>query len=96
MCSSDLDSDGSVINLTGYSSQLKIRKTKGSSDTILSISEADSISIVGVSGKVIVNVSAATTANMDFDKAYYDMTLTNPSGVVDRIYEGLVFLDKAV
>lgn len=86
------DSDESLLNLTGYSVSSKLKRY-GSSATSKSFTAA----ITNASaGQVKLSLSDAETAEITPGRYYYDILLTNPSGVKTRVVEGEVIVKKAV
>lgn len=90
------DSNGSPINITGYSARLKIKPFPGSGTTILSLTESSGLTITGASGRIDVLITATQTAAMTFTTAYYDLEVESGAGVVSRLMSGSVVLLKEV
>ena len=90
------DSAGSLIDLTGYTARMQIRKTKSTSATLLSITTSDYITLGGAAGTIAVDVPAATTEALDFTSGVYDLELISSGGTVYRFLEGCVELNKEV
>ena len=47
-------------------------------------------------GKVRIGLSAAQTANIEDGKYFYELMLTDPNGVVERVIEGVVIVKHPV
>lgn len=92
------DDTGSIIDLTGYTAAMQIRKYIDSSDTIESLSSGSGITITGASGQIDIEIGATNTAAYDFITAYYDLEITPASGADDtvRLLQGSVKLSKEV
>lgn len=84
------DSDGNLVNLTGYTARMTLRPTYSSSTTILSLTTANSrISLGGVAGTITLTVDATTTAALSAPQSgVYDLELVSGSGVVTRLIQG--------
>jgi hypothetical protein len=85
-----------AFNLTGYDARMQIRSQINSSTTLISLAIGSGITIVGASGQITITISAAATAVLSFDSAYYDLEIISPSGVVTRLLQGIVELSREV
>ena len=90
------DSAGDPVDISGYSARMQFRARKSSTDTLLSITEADYITLGGAAGTIAISIPAAVTAALDFRRAVYDLELVSAGGVVYRLIEGTVELSKEV
>ena len=95
------NSAGAVQDLSsGYTSRMKIRESVGG--TIIASTESGdspkntlSIALAASGNNIIVTMSAANTATLDFNNAVYDLELF--AGLeVDRVIEGRASLSKEV
>ena len=82
--------DGTPLDLTGYTFAMQVRRSTNSSSTLLNLTSATMTSI----GTVAVTVSAATMNDVPAGRWVYDIELTSSSGTVTRILEGR-FIVKA-
>lgn len=83
-------------DITGYTARMHIRAQKNSATTILELASADGEIIIGdATGKVTLSLTAAATAALSFDTAYYDLELVL-GAAVKRLAEGVVTLSKEV
>lgn len=70
-----------AIDLTGYTANLKIRASRdASAAALVSLTQADGITLGGVAGTVAVALSAARTAALPAGTCFYDLVLTPPVG----------------
>lgn len=91
------DANGSAINVTGYTARMKIKESKTSTATLISLTtENGRISLGGSAGTVTLSISAADTAALDFDTGVYDLELVGGGGTVTRLVEGVVYFSKEV
>lgn len=90
------DNADAVISLSGYTARMKIKAFPGSSTTILSLTSSSGLTITGASGRIDVLISATQTAAMDFTSVYYDLEVEDGGGVVTRLLQGTVSLNKEV
>ncbi len=84
------ESNGVVTpwNLTGYTGTMTVRPFVGSNTTTLSLTTANGgVTLEGISGRVVVNISAATTADLTPSRYSYDLVVSS-GGTVTRILEG--------
>ena len=85
---------------SSYTSRMKIRESTGG--TIIASTESGdspkntlSIALAASGNNIIVSMTAANSAALDFDNAVYDLELV-AGVVVDRIIEGRGFLSKEI
>jgi hypothetical protein len=105
------DSNNSTIDLSTYNGRMQVRPTVGSSDVYLTLSSTLQSDGTGLnfsgsngttppqSGSIGIYISAATSSNLNFDEAVYDLEIYSGSGVneyVVRLLEGKVKLSKEV
>jgi len=95
------DSDGNLINLTGYKARMDIRERVGDSSALLELSEvADGdgniLVLGGGEGTIIITIVYDTTGGFDFKTAVYDLELMDTDSVVTRELKGQVQLSKEV
>lgn len=91
------DSNGDVIDLTGYTARMQIREAFTSSSTILSATNQNGqLVITANQGKVTLTLTATETAALTFTTGVYDLELVSASGTVTRLVEGTVTLSKEV
>ena len=84
---------GSVKNLTGFSVTCKMQRTLNlGSLTDFSISFHNDRTL----GKVKIILTDTQTANIDDGKYFYELKLTDPNGVVERVVEGVVIVKHPV
>lgn len=79
------DDNAAVINLTAYTAKLTVRSSPTLTGTsIISLSSAGgspAITLGSTSPNLVISVAAATTAAWEKGLFYYDLELTNGSGV---------------
>lgn len=85
------DDDGDLVNLTGYSGAGQVRKHYTSSNATNM-----TITLGGANGTVTMGMSANTTASLTSGRYVYDVELTDPSGDVSRIFEGIITVTPQV
>lgn len=91
------DSTGTVVNLTGYTAKMQVRRSVASDEVLLELSSANGkIAITPVQGKVELIFSAATTAAIDWRRGKYDLELTAADGTVTRLIEGEISVSKEI
>ena len=101
------DSNGVVVDLTGYSGRLQIRPSVGSPTAYLCLSSSLQPDGTGLnfsgsngstpptSGSIGVYISAATSSLLTFDTGVYDLEIQSGS-FVTRLLQGNVQLSKEV
>ena len=105
------DSSNSAIDLSLYNGRMQVRPTVESSQIYLTLSSSLQSDGTGLnfsgsngttpptSGSIGIYISAATSSNLDFDTAYYDLEIYSGSGVTEyvvRLLEGKIKLSKEV
>jgi hypothetical protein len=91
--------NGEVVDLTGYTSQMHIRKSLTDPNFVIELTtENNRISIDGSIGKISLYISAADTRLLNFETGVYDLEITSPSpnSRVTRLMEGSVTFSKEV
>ena len=89
------DSSDVVIDLTGYTASMQIRKTERDSKVIKELTESSGITITALSGTLRLIISATDTTSFNFKTGVYDLKIDSGSKVT-RILEGNITLDKQV
>lgn len=87
-------SDGQVVNLTGYSAKMQVRRRAVDTNPLIELSNSNNrIAMGGVSGFLIMSLSASETgalAPSDFDSPFvYDLEVTSGSGEVAKLLKGI-------
>ena len=83
----------SVKDLTGFSATCKMQRTLNlSSLTSFTISFLNNRKL----GKIKISLTDAQTALIEEGKYFYELTLTDPSNIVERVIEGIVIVKHPV
>jgi hypothetical protein len=89
-------STGLLVDLTGWSAHLQIRDG-WTGPVILDLSSTSGgIILGGAAGTITVAITNVQTAALNFGTAGWDLKMTNPSGQITRLLQGLVFLAPEV
>ena len=83
-----IDTDGTPLNLTGYTAEMQVRPFTESTTKILDLTSPAGITLGGASGNVSINVSAATMAAATAGRHVYDFNIISSGGVVTKILKG--------
>ena len=86
------DSNGDILDLTGYTALAQVRKSYGSTTiaaTFTTVLTADS-------GQLALSLTDTVTAAMDSGRYVYDVLLTDGSGDKTRVLEGQAILTPGV
>ena len=82
----------SAKDLTGFTGTCRMQRTLNlGSLTAFTLSFTNRLL-----GKVRIGLSAAQTANIEDGKYFYELMLTDPNGVVERVIEGVVIVKHPV
>lgn len=90
---------GAAIDLGGYSARLQARVAVGDPDPPLygtTSGAGGHLALDATAGRVSWTIPAAVTAEFDFDELVFDLELQAPSGVVYRLLQGRLRLDRHV
>ena len=108
------DSTGNPVDLTHYNAKMQLKDSIGGSTTYLTLSSSLQTDGTGLnlsgsgglaatnpptSGSIGIFISHATSSNLSFGKAVYDLEISSGSGntaVVTRLIQGKVSLSKEV
>ena len=91
-------SPGTPVDISGYTARMQIRATLVSTTVLLELTTENSRIVLTdpTNGVLQLQVTAADTAALDFDRAVYDLELISGAGAVTPILEGIVYLSKEV
>ena len=82
----------SAKDLTGFTGSCKMQRT-------LNLGDLTAFNLAFTNralGKVRISLTSAQTANIADGKYFYELMLTDPSGVVERVIEGVVIVKHPV
>jgi hypothetical protein len=85
------DTDGNVIDISGYTGAAQMRKHYTSSTA-----KTFTVSLGGVNGTIELSMTANTTANIEAGRYLYDVELTDTGGTVSRVFEGIVTVNPNI
>jgi hypothetical protein len=96
-----LDENGAAVDLTSFSADMVIKKTADSSSDEIILSsnpeEGDgTITLGGGNGTIKLSLTAVLTAGLSFDRAVYDLRMTDGDDEIHTILEGMIYLIKGV
>lgn len=88
--------DGSdvVVNNTGMTAKLQIKRDFNSTENLLELTEASGITLGGANGKITIVVTPAQIDALKARKAelFYTMTMISSGSIPTRILEGRVYI----
>lgn len=87
------DNFGVAVNITGCTAAAQIRQQYSDPTPA---AQFTCVIPVGTDGVIRISLTPAQTAAITFDRGVYDLELTYPSGVKDRILQGNVVISKEV
>lgn len=85
------DDDGDPVNLTGFTAAGQIRKHYSSSNSV-----SFNITLGGANGTVTLALTSNASANIISGRYVYDVEVTDASGTVTRLFEGIVTVTPQV
>ena len=81
--------DSVPVNLTGYSARMKVKEKYSSATSKLDLNTSNGkITLGGITGTIIINVSASETEDVPAKEYVYDLELVSSGNVVTRLIEG--------
>ena len=86
------DTDGSFVNLTGYTANSQIRKHATSANTQATFT----ITNGGTSGQLTLGLDYANTAALTAGRYVFDVEITPAANVRSRVIEGIVTVTPEV
>lgn len=84
------DSDGELVDLTGFTARMQIRRSVTSSTAEVSLTSSSGIVLGTTNGQAQVTISATVTAALEFTSGVYDLEFEDADGFVTRLVEGSV------
>lgn len=90
-----LGADGLPIDLTGYTALMQIRRYVGAPVAALTLDGPPGLTLNNV-GEVKVRLTDEQTSTLRFDRAKYDITITDPQGCTVRVLQGTVIISRSV
>ena len=92
------DDSGAVINLTSYTAKMQIRVTaEAANPAILELSTVNGLIVItGVQGFIQCTIPAGTAAALTPGLYVYDLFITSPGGVAERLLFGDVKVTRRV
>tara|TARA_R100001460_G_scaffold90639_1_gene132324 strand:- start:841 stop:1194 length:354 start_codon:yes stop_codon:yes gene_type:complete len=92
------DSNGSVVNLTGYTSaEMDLRAHPDSTSSLATLTTANGRITLGASaGTVTLAISASDTASLEASEGVYDLEITDAQSNIFRILEGTYSIRRGI
>tara|TARA_B100000900_G_scaffold341172_1_gene304161 strand:- start:448 stop:783 length:336 start_codon:yes stop_codon:yes gene_type:complete len=87
------DSNGSALDLTGYTALAMIRKTYQSSTSTTFTSAFVS---PRTTGQITISLTDVQTAALEDGRYVYDLVITDASGIKTRVVEGIATVSPSV
>lgn len=88
--------NGTAVNLTGYSARMQVRESYDSGTAVVSITAGTGITLGGTAGSIILELGPTTTAGVPSGQYVYDLELITSGGYVTRLLEGNFTVDPEV
>lgn len=88
--------NGTAVNLTGYSARMQVRESYDSGTAVVSITSGTGITLGGTAGSIILELTPTTTAGVASGQYVYDLELMTSGGYVTRLLEGNFTVDPEV
>lgn len=83
------DEDGPVRDLAGYTAELDVLESKGSSNVLMSLNTTNGgIVIDDEEGTLTLIVDAEEIRDQDWNRGVYDLTITSPEDETEPLFYG--------
>lgn len=89
------DSAGDLIDLSGYTARMHVRRSVRSDSTIVELTTENEYIIIDNPGKIVLTLPASITAELS-DEGIYDLEIQSDDGIVERVIEGKFNLKREV
>lgn len=89
-------SNGTVIDLTGYSARMHVRVSLEDVSPVISLNSGSGILLSSSGNNLVVTISAAQTGTLGVGSWLYDIELTDSLGKVNTFCYGKIKLKQAV
>ena len=90
------DSEGALMDLTGYTGVMQIRETKSGTEALLELTtENGGLAMGGVAGTITMVFTDTQTAALDFDEGTYDLLLYDSTMKARRLLQGKIINSKS-
>lgn len=90
------NSDGSLVDLTGWTGEFKAKAKTDSSPNILDLTAAPGLVMGGTAGTITVTVSATGTGAISEDELVYSLKITSAGTVTGLLYGSIPVSDKVI
>jgi len=91
------DSDGNLINLTGYSARMTIRRANDFETVLIELTTVNGrIALGGAAGTVTLEITDSDTAALESEVGIYDLEIESSGGVTTRLIQGTATIDREV
>lgn len=88
--------NGTAVNLTGYSARMQVRDAADSDNVRLSLTSGSGITLGGTAGTILLDASPTVTADIPAGQYVYDLELVTGGGAVTRLVQGTLIVDPEV
>ena len=90
------DSEGALMDLTGYTGVMQIRESKYGTEALLELTtENGGLAMGGVAGTITMVFTDTQTAALDFDEGTYDLLLYDSTMKARRLLQGKIINSKS-
>ena len=79
---------GALVNLTGYTAKMQVRKNASASAAYISLTETSGITLGGALGTVTILVDSATLQGIQAGSYVYDLILNSNTGLEQKLITG--------
>ena len=89
------DSTGNVIDMTGFTAKMQVRKSKTAEEAVMTLTTENSGITLGENGQIVLLASAEETAGIKEGQYVYDLEISTGMSVV-RLIEGAFVVNGEV
>ena len=88
--------EGIPVDITGYTARLQARTSVAATSTFINLTDGAGLTLGGVAGTIIVDLTATETAAITETTGVYDLELTALTGDITRVLQGSVTINQEV
>lgn len=91
------DSNGRLVDLTGYTARMQIRASVSAPDVLLELTSGNGRIVLDIpTATITLKLTATETAAITWTKGVYDLEMMTSQGAVTRLLQGQVSVSKEV
>lgn len=90
------DDEGDIVNMSGYTSRMQVRRFAGSIESVLSLTNTSGMTISATAGTVALSISSSALTAVPAGKYAYDLEVIDNGGKVTKLLQGTFTVEAEV